>query len=317
VRLTKSNLRLAVIGDPIAHSLSPIMHTVALKAAGLEGSYEAIHVPAAQLATVVRQLKNEGYTGFNVTIPHKEAMLEYVDHCDELVTRVGALNTVVRRGDEFVGYNTDVTGFRRILERFLFRVSGRDRDLSSPQHPAFKTRTAIVLGAGGAARAVVAAIAEYFGRIVVANRSLERAQRAFWRFWEESSSLQRREGTHAVMRANESRTVITIIPLTAADLAPLLSEASLLVNATSVGMDAPNQSPLPMGVSLPAHITVCDLVYSPLDTALLRQARAADCQTIDGLQLLVAQGADAFELWTGVRPDERVMHKALSAFLGL
>jgi shikimate dehydrogenase len=214
-----------------------------------------------------------GYDGFNVTIPHKEAMVPLVDRLDSLAAETGAVNTVKHVGRSLIGYNTDVTGFGRLFDRLVLIAENRVRDV------------ALVLGAGGASRATVASLQTRGWTVVIANRTPERAFRAFGR------------GAH-------------VIPLDAREVQAALEVAGVLVNTTSVGMGEISDSPLPRGVHLDSQITVCDLVYSPLDTALLRHARKAHCPTVDGLEFLIAQAADSFYLWTGSRPDEVAMRRA-------
>lgn len=265
--------KLAVIGDPIGHSLSPQIHSAALQAAGLRGSYEAIRVESAALPEGVSSMRSSSYDGFNVTIPHKEAMIGLVDRLDSLAAETGAVNTVKRVGRSLVGYNTDVTGFGRLFDRLVLIAERRVRDV------------ALVLGAGGAARAAVASLRSRGWTVVIANRTPERAVRAF---------------------GQDAR----VIALDASQVQAALDVAGVLVNTTSVGMDEPADSPLPRGVHIDSQVTVCDLVYSPLDTALLRHARRARCPTVDGLEFLIAQAADSFNLWTGVLADEGAMRRA-------
>lgn len=265
--------KLAVIGDPVGHSLSPQIHTAALAASSLRGTYEAIRVTPGDLSVAISDMREAGYDGFNVTIPHKEAMTGLVDRLDSLAAETGAVNTVKRVGRSLIGYNTDVTGFGRLFDRLVLIAENRVRDV------------AVVLGAGGAARATVASLQTRGWTVVIANRTLERAYRTFG------------------VRAN-------VIPLQAREVQGALDIAGVLVNATSVGMGAIGQSPLPRGVHLDSQVTVCDLVYSPLETALLRHARKAHCDTVDGLEFLIAQAADSFFLWTGSRADVAVMRRA-------
>jgi shikimate dehydrogenase len=264
---------LAVIGDPVGHSLSPRIQMAALSAAGLRGNYEAIRVTADDLPAAISSMREAGFDGFNVTIPHKEAMIQLVDKLDSLAAETGAVNTVKRVGRALVGYNTDVTGFGRLFDRLVLIAENRVRDV------------ALVLGAGGASRATVASLQTRGWTVVIANRTIERAIRAYGL------------GTN-------------VIPLDAREIQSALDTAGVVVNTTSVGMGTVGESPLPRGVHLDSQITVCDLVYNPLETALLRHARKAHCPTVDGLEFLIAQAADSFYLWTGCRADELEMRPA-------
>ncbi len=228
------------------------------------------------LESTVRRLAFEGYDGFNVTIPHKGAIGAFLDGLDEVASHVGAVNTVVIEEGTTEGFNTDVSGFRTVLET------------ASPTKP-LRDSLAIVLGAGGAARAAVEALTLLKARVVVANRNEARAQTAF------------------------AGQVGTILPLEDSDdLKSSLEQADVLINATSAGMGQPDQGPLPSGCRLHPDLLVCDLVYAPLNTFLLREAAAEGCRTVDGLEFLVAQAADSFRLWTGLEPDRLAMRRACS-----
>jgi shikimate dehydrogenase len=272
----RSDVRLAVLGDPVAHSLSPAMHQAALRHCGLEGSYERVHTRPEGLAEVVARLRTDGYTGFNVTIPHKQGIIPLLDRLDHGAKRIGAVNTVVAAHDEqseaaLAGYNTDGSGLSRI-------VSGLPSD---------GKRRALVLGAGGAARAAVDALLTLGWEVTVANRTVERAQAAF---------------------SDRARVMDLGSGLN-------LGEFSLMINGTSAGMNAPDESPLPDSVSIPRHLTVVELVYSPMETRLLAEACAAGCRVVEGLELLAAQAADSFELWTGRRLPDLFFRQAAEAGL--
>lgn len=261
--------RLGVIGDPIAHSLSPAMHAAALEAAGLDWTYEAHRVAGPDLPewwlTVGRRLR-----GFNVTIPHKTAVSALVDDVDTVCHATGAVNTVLRAGHRTRGYNTDPVGFLCALSEAGFNPFGAN---------------VLVFGAGGAARGVVHALEPLARRIVVANRSVESAQRL------------RGERLEAVS-------------LDDASLPARVRQADLLVNATPMGMrHLADVSPLPQGATIRSETFVSDLVYGH-DTPLLRTARRCGCVVQDGLEMLIQQGAESFRLWTGVEPDIAAMRRA-------
>jgi shikimate dehydrogenase len=277
--------RLAVLGDPVAHSLSPAMHAAALAQAGLLGSYEPIRAAAGDLPDVVRRLHHERYDGFNVTVPHKQRIMPLLDVIDPAAAHIGAVNTVVRDGDLLVGFNTDASGFGRILDELAGTREVLHRELITESNP-----KVVVLGAGGAARACVHALSARGWSITVANRTRAHAREAFGG-------------------------AVGCVALTEIDkLTVAVGQADLLVNATSAGMNRPDESPLPNGIDLPLRLTVIDLVYAPLETKLLSDSRHAGCHTLDGLALLAAQAADAFELWTGNRlPDTFFRQAAESA----
>ena len=264
-----------VLGDPVRHSLSPAMHNAALAALKLDWVYLALPTPPQQLASVVQALAAIDCRGLNVTIPHKQAVASLCQERTALAERLGAVNTLVPRGDgSWLGTNTDVEGFLAPL---------RQRDPA-----AWPDCQAVVLGCGGSARAVVAGLVELgVGRIMVAARRPE-ALRSF----------------HSSCNSWAPQ----LQPLTWDALSVHLDELDLLVNTTPVGMasgsdpDAARRCPLlPKQVDrLPPDSTVYDLIYTPRPTALLRAATERGCQTVDGLEMLVQQGAAALRIWTGL-----------------
>jgi shikimate dehydrogenase len=269
--------RLGVIGDPVAHSLSPALHQPALDQLGIPAVYERWHTTAAELESRVAGLREPGFLGASVTVPHKIAVKNLLDEVSPAARRAGAVNTIVNRGGALFGDNTDIYGFGVTVAD---GVGGR-----TPQ-------VAIVLGAGGAARAVVLALeAAGAGEIMVANRDAERAAR-----------LARELDPAPVrpMRLDEEF------------LTRELPRADVLVNATSLGW-YPGETPfaLPTLELLPAGALVADLTYR--DTDLLLAAQRRGLKTVDGLPMLVHQGARAFELWTGSSAPVETMLAAARA----
>ena len=273
--------RLGVIGDPVAHSLSPALHQPALNQLGIPAVYERWHTLAADLARRVESLRDPEILGASVTVPHKVAVMSMIDEVSPAARRAGAVNTIVNRGGTLFGDNTDIHGFSETVSDAL--------DGQTPQ-------VAIVLGAGGAARAVVLAL-EVAGamEIVVANRDDERAR-------------QLAHDLHPApvrpMRLDEDF------------LTRELPRAGLLVNATSLGWH-PGETPIPLPRLdlLPARAVIADLTYR--DTDLLLGAQARGFKTADGLSMLVYQGARAFELWTGSpAPVETMLAAARAARAG-
>ncbi len=261
-----------MIGFPLEHSLSPVMQEAALRAAGLEGSYRLLETPPAFLRARLQEVRR-AYTGVNVTIPHKEAVLPYLDGLSPEAQAIGAVNTIVREGDRLIGHNTDAPGFISGLDEAGF---------------AYRGRRALVLGAGGAARAIAYALKEEGAQVALYNRTPERAE-----------VLCRSLGVHWV---------------TDGLLETAVRGADLLINATSVGLKDPSSSPLPPGL-LPRSGVVVDIVYNPPITRLLQEAQQAGLPTLGGLPMLVWQGALAFELWTGCRADVQAMYAAARAQL--
>ncbi|OQM73983.1 shikimate dehydrogenase [Manganibacter manganicus] len=268
--------RAFVIGHPIAHSRSPMIHGHWLKTLGLDGSYRAIDVAPQDLGAFLSSLAECGFAGGNVTIPHKEAAFAAVGRCDEAAEAIGAINTLWFEDGILCGGNTDAYGFAANL------------DARAPGWAA--NGPAVVLGAGGAARAVVHALkARGVADIRIANRTLARAE-----------SLAARFGAGISAHASGA-------------LADLLGDAGLLVNTTSLGMQGKEGGgDLPADPALlPAHALVTDIVYVPLETPLLAAARRRGLKTVDGLGMLLHQAVPGFERWFGHRPQVTAELRAL------
>jgi shikimate dehydrogenase len=279
-----------VIGWPIAHSLSPVMHNAAFDALGLNWRYLAFPVRPGEVPSAIEGLRALGFRGTNVTVPHKETALGLVDKVSPRVRAFGAVNTVIigRDGEgtcALRGENTDVDGFLHALREGGFEPAGK---------------RVLVVGAGGGARGVVYALCQARAmEVTVLNRTPARASALV-------ADLARSAGSTSLKAA-------ALIP---GALEGHANEADLLVNTTTVGMWPHVEASIwPDDRPLPADLAVCDLVYRPLETKLLRQARSAGAETIDGLGMLVAQGALSFEMWTGQWPPVDVMREACEAVL--
>ena len=257
------SLRVGLVGDPVSHSLSPAIQQPAFDALGIPARYELWPTPAAELPARVAGLRALDALGANVTVPHKVAVIGLLDAVAALARRAGAVNTIVNRDGRLLGDNTDIHGFAVALGDACPDAAGR---------------SALILGAGGAARAVSLALAGMgVASVAVANRDPDRAAR---------------------LAADVGPPTPRVVAYDAATLSDELKRATLLVNATSVGW-RPGEAPLPLGLldALPAGALVVDLTYR--DTDLLAAARQRGLATLDGLPMLVHQGARAFELWTG------------------
>jgi shikimate dehydrogenase len=276
--------RLVLIGHPVAHSLSAAMQQAALDAAGIDASYELLDVALPELAEAVERLRGDTYLGANVTIPYKERVVPMVDRLTEDAQATGAVNTITREGRRLVGHNTDVPAFKIALDEMV----GRQK----------MPRTAVVLGAGGGARAVVhGLITAGFLRIIVFNRHLHRAE-GLVRFFGKSAA-------HMELKA---------MPWHESIIEVELSKAKVLINASSVGLGSA-VSPIP-GELIPPELMVMDLVYRPRLTRLLADAAAAGAAaTVNGEIMLLHQGAAAFELWTGQAAPIDLMRAQLDAGL--
>jgi shikimate dehydrogenase len=267
--------RFAVIGDPVAHSLSPAMHNAALRAAGIDASYGALRIDQGDLSKGVELLWERGYWGFNVTVPHKVAIRAFVDRLARSAAEVTAVNTVVRRQASLEGHNTDVHGFMAALH-----LAGVD----------VSRQRAVVFGTGGAGLGVVCALHRLGAHVVLVSRTPEKA----------------RSMAGSIEGAGE----LTALAADDPEVPTAIGGAALVVNATPLGMDhLPAASPLPPGVQLWPPIVAFDLIYGR-ETPFLREAASRGCRTLDGLEMLVQQGAESFRLWTGVEPEVGVMREA-------
>ena len=270
----------AVIGDPIAQSMSPAMHDAWFVENDIDASYVPIHVAAEGLAAAVTSLKNLGCSGWNVTVPHKSAVIPFLDQLEPSAKLMNAVNTVnVLPDGTLVGSNTDGLGF----------VSSLEEAYGAEQ---CKGKKVLIIGAGGAARGIAYALhAAGYGPISFTNRTLEKAEQL------------------AVDLSNS--TVLSI-----ADAASSLSEFGLIVQTTTVGMNFA-QPGMPLDPKKVVEGTVvADIIYNPLVTEFLAEARKKGAQTMNGVGMFAHQGALAFETWTGVRPNTEKMIQKITTTLG-
>ena len=284
-QITGKSSLVGLIGWPVEHSLSPVMHNAAFAELGLDWAYVPLAVAPTSVEQAVRGLTALSFVGANVTVPHKQAVIRYLDELNDAARITGAVNTIHIQDGKYFGYNTDAIGFLNSL-------------IEADCHP--KDMHVAVLGAGGASRAVVFALAKAeAAAVTVFNRTAERA--AF--LVDDLADTFPDSHLH-------------FAPLTSQALIDLGDDVDLVINTTSVGMSPDSDSnPWPDDVPIPSHAAFCDLIYNPLETTLLARARAAGNPTIDGLGMLVHQGALAFERWTGHTPPVNVMQRALEASL--
>lgn len=258
--------RAFVIGHPIDHSRSPLIHSHWLETYGIEGRYEAIDVESHDLERFLDRVRAGDFVGGNVTIPHKELVYSLCDELDPLAEEIGAVNTIVARGNMLTGSNTDYLGFLGHLDRV---APGWDEGLEQ----------VVVLGAGGAARAILVALkSRSIPSIHLLNRTVEKAQEMCMELG-------------GPMRAGRL-----------SDFSAVAGRAGLVVNCSSVGLHGSRFETLDLGV-LPKTAIVTDVVYVPLITPLLADARARGLRTVDGLGMLLHQAAPGFEAWFGVKPE--------------
>lgn len=261
-----------LIGNPVGHSVSPAMHEAAYAELGMDARYVTFEPGPAALETAIEGAEALGIAGLNVTIPFKQVARDFVEP-DPVATRIGAVNTIDFGDDHPVGYNTDAEGARRALVRHDVSLDGA---------------TVVIVGAGGAGRAIAFMAADAGATVHVANRTVQTAEELAKDVGGTGHSLD--------------------------DLAELVGDADVLINATSVGMDE-DVSPVPAD-ALHADLAVMDAVYSPIETTLLRDAEQAGARTIDGAWMLVYQGVEAFERWTDREAPVDAMNRAVRAELG-
>lgn len=274
--------QLFVIGDPVAHSLSPLLHQAMIDQTGAAYCYDVRTVRPEELPAFVRWAKDGGCAGFNVTMPHKEAILSLLDEVDATAASCGAVNTVCIREGRAIGHNTDGTGFLDSLAGQGFYPQGR---------------TVLLLGAGGAAKAVGHALAAAgAGRIIVCARRLERAA---------ALAAQLPGCGEGIVLAQDA-------------IQQAAAACDLLVNATPLGMaGSPAFAGLDFLQAMPPHAVVYDLVYHPRRTALLEAAARQGLRAVGGIDLLIRQAVRAFTFFTGETPDTVALYAALRAPLGL
>ncbi len=271
---------LGVFGHPVSHSLSPVMHNAAIEALNIDYVYVPFHVLPENLEAAVRGVRALEIAGVNVTIPHKEKVVGLIDQVGEVAAHIGSCNTIVNRDGGLIGESTDGPGFLKSAEAQWGKLDGC---------------TALILGAGGSAKAVAFALAQIGCEIAIANRTHRRAV-------ELDASLR------AAFDACASR----VVRLDEKELAGEMSKADLVVNTTSVGMH-PDVDSIPLSVDLlRPGLLVYDLVYNPLRTRLVSEAQDRGARAMSGLKMLVYQGALSFEMWTGIQPPVDVMEDALT-----
>nr|WP_092067613.1 shikimate dehydrogenase [Dendrosporobacter quercicolus]NSL46681.1 shikimate dehydrogenase [Dendrosporobacter quercicolus DSM 1736]SDL60102.1 shikimate dehydrogenase [Dendrosporobacter quercicolus] len=276
--ITGKTTCIGILGWPVGHSLSPVMQNSAFAAAGLDCVYVPLPVRPAALPQAVAGLKALGYRGANVTIPHKISIMPLLDELDTSAKMVGAVNTIVIQDNKSRGYNTDAAGFVQPLLK---------------KGVALHSKKAVILGAGGAARAVIWGLMQQgIGEISIGVRNISKAQ--------------------AIVEAFSDNSKIAVHQWPSTEFNAKLSTCDVLINSTPLGM-SPNieQEPPLNWAILPANIVVYDLIYTPLETSFLQQAGRLGHMTLNGAGMLVEQGAAAFTLWSGIPAPTATMYAAL------
>ncbi len=284
---------LGLIGYPVSHSLSPEIQSAALKACGLDGEYSLFPIAPDDmqaLKDLLERVRSGEITGLNVTIPHKQNVIPFMDELTPTAKVIGAVNVIYLRENKLIGDNTDASGFLVDLKKFVNKEASRQVDKYTSRQG---NESALVLGAGGSARAVIYALLDDSWNVTIAARRAEQAQQ----FANSFPNYQLRITDFTDLR---------------------LSTFDLLVNTTPLGM-TPNidQSPLPENAILSPHTKIYDLVYNPRETKLVKDARAQGLLAITGLGMLIEQAALGFELWTGLTPPREIMRASIEQFSNL
>ena len=268
-----------LIGDPVEHSLSPCFQNAAFKHCGLDFVYVVFKVKKEELKEAVSGVRSLGIYGLNVTMPYKIGVVQYIDDLDETAKSIGSVNTILNKNGRLVGYTTDGKGALEALKHNGINPSGNK---------------IVILGAGGASRSVSLTLVKEAKELVILNRTLAKAE-------ELARELKTSQDTNAIVKAKE---------LNNRNSKQELLDANILINATSLGM-RPHDALIPVNPSLlRSDLAVFDLVYEPLETRLLAEAKKKGATTVDGLTMLVFQGAISFEIWTGEKAPIEVMMKA-------
>ncbi|NHJ22488.1 MAG: shikimate dehydrogenase [Candidatus Lokiarchaeota archaeon] len=273
---------LCVIGHPIEHSMSPSMHNAALKELSLDFVYLAFDVSPKDLEKAVLGFKKHDMKGINVTIPHKEAIIKYLDKIDPLAEKIGAVNTIKNINGQLIGRNTDAFGAKKALIDTGFEL---------------RSKKALIIGAGGAARAISFALSDEIDEIFICNRNEKRAIRL-------AKDLK-----------DSTKTTATGRTLSNEVLKSLIDKVDLLINTTPLGMYPDvEKTPIPQKL-LANHLFVYDIIYNPLKTQLLKDACEIGCKTLNGIDMFINQGALAFEWWTDMKPNINTMKEKILELL--
>jgi shikimate dehydrogenase len=268
-----------LIGDPVEHSFSPFMHNAAFQFLGINSVYLTLQVKSDGLIDTIKGMRSMGIPGINVTIPHKISIMKYLDEIDSHAKIIGAVNTVVNKDGRLIGYNTDGIG----------AITALKTEKADPEG-----KKVVVLGAGGAARALSFSIAPSARKLVVLNRTKSKAT--------------------SLVKAIKTRLSIDIVgeALTINSLSRELTDTDLLINTTSVGMFPKIEETLVDRQLIKPNMVVFDIIYNPPETRFLKEAKASGAKVLNGINMLVNQGALSFKLWIGLKPPMDVMYRAIN-----
>ena len=267
-----------VIGDPIEHTLSPIMHNAAFEALELDFVFLAFQVKAAEIGNAINGMRALNIHGLNVTMPHKDLVIKYLDQVDPTAKTIGSANTILKRDSRLLGFNTDGVGALNALEQNGVKPKGKK---------------VLLLGAGGAAKAIAFTLSQETDELVILSRTTKQA-----------TDL-------AALLKQKFNKKIEAGTLSSSTVKNNLADADVLINATSIGME-PNTDKTPIELEwLKPNLAVMDIVYNPIETKLAKDAKTAGAKVVSGIEMLIYQGAASFEIWTACRAPIEVMRKAV------
>jgi shikimate dehydrogenase len=283
MEITINTQYLAVIGNPVGHSLSPLIHNSVSEKYNQDYVYMPIEISEDELENLIKGFRVMAFKGFNITTPYKHDIMNHIDEISPLAEKIGAVNTVTKENNRLIGHNTDGLGFVKSLEE----------QLTSEE---IENAVFCILGCGGATKSIAMALCETgVSKIFIANRTVSKAEELAQKvnsFYGETASA---------------------IPLTTEMLTSIKDEVNVIINTTSVGMGlTSDQSPVEKEVLDSKHM-VCDLIYHPRETKLLKMAKETGCKTDNGLNMLIYQGLLAYEIWTGIKPDAEYVKEVLKA----
>ena len=281
-RINSETRLYVLIGDPVEHSFSPLMHNAAFQFRGINSVYLTLQVKSDGLGDAIKGIKSMGILGLNVTIPHKVSIMKYLDYIDSNAKNIGAVNTVINKDGRLIGYNTDGAGALAALQMGNGDPTGKK---------------VVILGAGGAARAISFSIAPFASRLVVLNRTGSKAT--------------------SLVEAIKKTLDIEIVgkKLTSNTLSRELVDTELLINTTSIGMFPKIDETLVDRHLIKPNMVVFDIIYNPPETRLLREAIVSGAKVLNGINMLVNQGALSFKIWIGLKPPIDVMLEAINSRL--
>jgi shikimate dehydrogenase len=284
MKLTGKTKIIGIFGDPIEHSLSPIMHNAAFSSLNIDYSYIPFNVHGKDLGNAVQAVRSLNLIGCNITIPHKEEVLKYLDELSPEAELIGAVNTIVNVDNKLIGYNTDGAGFYRSM----VEVMGYQP----------KDKKVLIIGTGGASRAVCFQLAlEGVGESILTNRNLQKAENL----------------AEEIVKKTTAKVKVTSFD---DSLNNVISEADIIIDTTPIGMyPRIDEEPIINPDYISSSAVVCDLVYNPYKTTLLQRAEAKGCKVVPGIGMLIYQGAIGFEKWTKEKAPIEVMEKALKEYL--